>query len=484
MIITAMNNWKPAPGVLMEWHPTARARELADAAPVDETPPSFLQDGHIRSYHAKHESGERHRAYLGASTEVDSDLDEAALTRALQRYVRRHEGLRTTFSVDGATVTRHLIDTAAVEFEATDVGSVDDDAEFRSYVDARFGREATPIGWPGFCVGAVRRPGSFTLYYGVDHGFSDGASQILVIWELVDLYLSETEGTEAADTAEISQSFLEYVRREQHAAAAVSSDSPAVAEWTRILSERGGAMPRFPLDLGLAPGETAPVRPVELDLLDATDADAFAKICHDCGARTNGGIFAAIAITDYELAGVRDYFGITVLSTRGRDFAVSQGWFCNFAPVAFDVTGSRTFTELVAVAQEGYARAKAIANEPVHAVLGTLIASGVAGPDVASSPNLLSYIDFRRFPGAGSPTDDRAVLFTGEGRTANASMWINRDHRHLYLGSQTPDTAVARENIERYHRHLAAVFTAVARDGDYVLTDPNNTKGARAGHHD
>ncbi|GGG12910.1 SL659 acyltransferase papA1 [Rhodococcoides trifolii] len=484
MIITAMDNWKPAPGVLLEWHPTERARELAAAATVDDTPPSFLQDGHIRSYQSKHAAGERHRAYLGATTEFDGELDESALTCALQRYVLGHEGLRTSFSMDGDTIARHRVDPAAVEFEVRDVGRTDDHTEFMTYIDERFGREATPIGWPGFSFGAVRRPGSFTLYYGTDHAFSDGASQILVISELADLYRAEVEGTEPVDTSEISHSFLEYVRRERTAAAAVDHDSPAVAEWTRILTARGGVMPKFPLDLGLAPGETAPVRPVELDLLDASETDAFDKICHESGARTNGGIFAAIAITDHELAGVDDYFGITVLSTRGRDFAVSQGWFCNFAPVSFDVAGARTFTELASVAQEGYARAKALAAAPVHAVLGTLIASGVAGPDVASSPNLLSYIDFRRFPGAGSPTDDRAVLFTGEGRTANASMWINRDARHLYLGSQTPDTAIARANIERYHRHLASVFVAVARDGDYVITDPNTTKGTRAGHHD
>ncbi|MGU3431575.1 condensation domain-containing protein [Actinomycetes bacterium M1A6_2h] len=484
MIITAMHNWRPEPGTALEWHPTPRARQLALAAPVDDTPPSFLQDGHIRSYRSKHAKGERHRAYLGATTEVDADLDEDALTRALQRFVLRHEGLRTTFSVDGDTIVRHLIDVAAIEFEIRDVGPIADDAQFRAYVDERFGREATPIGWPGFSFGAVRRPGSFTLYYGTDHAFSDGASQILVIAELIDLYRSETEGTDAVDTSEISHSFLDYAELERQAARAVTPDSPAVAEWTRILSARGGVMPRFPMDLGLQPGETAPVRPVERDLLDATDAEAFEKICHESGARTIGGIFAAVAITDHELAGAPDYVGITVLSTRGHEYAVSQGWFCNFSPVAFDVVGARTFTELASVAQQGYARAKALASEPVHAVLGTLIASGVAGPEVASSPNLLSYIDFRRFPGAGSPTDARAVLFTGEGRTANASMWINRDHRHLYLGSQTPDTVVARENIERYHRHLAAVFAAVARHGDYVITDPNTTKDTSAGHHD
>ena len=33
MIITAMRNWKPAPGELLEWHPVDDARPLVESAP-------------------------------------------------------------------------------------------------------------------------------------------------------------------------------------------------------------------------------------------------------------------------------------------------------------------------------------------------------------------------------------------------------------------------------------------------------------------
>ena len=91
---------------------------------------------------------------------------------------------------------------------------------------------------------------------------------------------------------------------------------------------------------------------------------------------------------------------------------------------------------------------------------------------VVSAPNLLSYIDFRKFPADGTPAYDRGVIFTGEGRTANASTWINRDHDRLYLGSQTPDTRFAQAQVNRYYAHLCAVVAAVAADGDHVITSP------------
>lgn len=92
--------------------------------------------------------------------------------------------------------------------------------------------------------------------------------------------------------------------------------------------------------------------------------------------------------------------------------------------------------------------------------------------EVTASPNMLSYIDFRWFPGVGTAPYERAMIFTGEGRTANASMWINRDHERLYLGSQTPDTPFAIEQLARYHEHLRRVIATIAKDGNYQITPP------------
>lgn len=474
MIITAMGSWNPAPGRLLEWHPTPAARASAAVAPVDSTPPSFLQEDHLRAAWAGRERGDAHHAYTGVATEIDGDVDTDAMSRALAAYVLRHEILRCWFEMkgnglEGSGVVRHLVAPEVAEFEVTDAGESIDDDQFQRYVRQRFSTEATAHIWPGFVVGVVARPGSFTLYYGADHAFTDGGSQALVISELADLYTLEIGGQ--APIPAVAGSHLTYAADERVRASTFGPDSPEIAAWRDIFTRHDGRMPRFPLDLGLEPGERAPVRIVERHLLDKDSTAAFDAACKAAGARMSSGIFAAVGITDFELAGNTDYFGITVLSTRHHgDYGQSQGWFVNFAPVAFEVAGNEKFSGVAALAHRGFEQAKQIAEAPVHAVLGALAADGTLGSELAVSPNMLSYIDFRWFPGVGRDADTRAKHFTGEGSTSNASMWINRDGEHLYLVAQTPDNDSAAESVERYHAHLARVLETIARDGDYTLT--------------
>ena len=468
MIITALSNWKPMPGRLLEWHPTNEAAAVARAAPSHPAPPSFLQEDHLRAAASTAERGDDHHAYTGIATEVDGELDRDALSRAIAAFVLRHELLRCWFELDGSAVVRRLTAPAAASFVETDVGTFDSHEQFHQYIRARFAAEATPFEWPGFAVGAVDRGDGFTLYYAADHAFTDGGSQALAISELADLYALETGADAPAPGT--AGSHLEYAVEERERAATYGVDAPEIRAWKNLFDVNAGRMPRFPLDLGLVDGERGPVRIVERNLLDAEATSALDRACKAAGARISSGVFAAVAITDHELAGIDDYFGITVLSTRHvGPYDLSQGWFVNFAPVAFAVTGAETFSSVATRAHDGFERAKEIGAAPVHAVLGALAADGTLGSELAVSPNMLSYIDFRWFPGVGRPADRRGVHFTGEGTTSNASMWINRDHDHLYLVAQVPANPVAADSVERYHSHLQKVLTAVAREGEYSI---------------
>ena len=485
MILTAMDWWTPAPGVLLEWHPSPASAARALAAPTAPGPLTFLQENHLRGCHATADAGGEHNAYLGAATEVDGPIDLAALSRALRTLTLRHEGLRTWFRTDTTQITRMLVEPDAVAFEAHRVGDFTTDTEFRRYIHARLGAEAISTSWPGFAFGAISRPDGFTMYYGCDHALSDGASQALVLDEIAELYEAEKKGTAPPPhVSAATGSFLDYASLQNDIAARFTDDSPEVAEWVDIFTSHGAAMPRFPLDLGLEPGETAPVRPIEFDLLDAAGADRFERVCRQSGAGVMGGIYAAAAITALELTGRTDYFAIAVLGTRSTEFALSQGWFCNFAPVAFDVASAGSFNEVTAAAHAGHVRAKRLSSVPLPVVITALLRSGMDPRDVAGTPNLLSYLDFRRFPGDGSPAHDRGVIFTGEGRTANASMWFNRDRKRLYLGLQTPDTATAQLEIKRYLQRLWEVIDTVAREGDYAVASTPVEELALARHHD
>ncbi|CCQ17134.1 Non-ribosomal peptide synthetase/polyketide synthase (fragment), partial [Rhodococcus sp. AW25M09] len=309
MIITAMGNWHPAPGRLLEWHPTAAAHASAAAAPVDSTPPSFLQEDHLKAAWAARQRDDVHHAYTGVATEIDGEVNTDAMSRALAAYVSRHEILRCWFEVEGngtesSGVVRHLVASEVAEFEVSDAGESTDEDEFQRYVRRRFSTEATADVWPGFVVGVVARPGSFTLFYGADHAFTDGGSQALVISELADLYSLEI-GLRVPEPAPAG-SHLAYAADERARAATFGSESPEIAAWRDIFTRHEGRMPQFPLDLGLEPGERAPVRIVERHLLDKDSTAAFDAACKAAGARMSSGVFAAVAITDFELAGTAD----------------------------------------------------------------------------------------------------------------------------------------------------------------------------------
>ncbi|KAA9162022.1 hypothetical protein FPZ12_012320 [Amycolatopsis acidicola] len=468
MILSDMSTWKAAPGRLVRWRPTDAARSAAEAAPVDPGPPSILQADHLRAWAHAVRTGTPHRAWTGIATTVDGPLDRAAMTRALARLVRAHGGFRTWFDLSGREPVRHLVPADAIEFEVVEEPALDGawDTALQHHLEARFDAECTPGSWPGFALGVVENQDRFGLFWGCDHAFTDGLSQLLLCSELADLYaaeLAEPGGPElvpgALPTPEERGDFRSYVALERRDAEEHGPDSPEVREWVRIVRENGGRLPRFPLPLGLADGERAPVVIRELTFLDGDEVERFERVCREAGAGVTAGVFAAVAETERLLAGKENYFGVTVLSTRHRGpFARSQGWFCTFAPIAFEVGGAADFGELTARAQDALRRAKDLAAAPVNVVLETLVTSGVCTPEQLGSPQLLSYLDLRRLPGAGRPADERGVHFTSRGRTANASLWINRDADHLYLLAQTPDTAAAAEPVRQYHEQLRQVF--------------------------
>ncbi len=495
MMIDMLSHWQPARGELVEVSASPSSLAAAVTAPVHPTPASFLQENHLRGSAATAARGDAHKAYLAATTEINGDFDPGALARAFRRFTARHDGLRSWFDVDDGAITRHMVGLTDIAFESTSVGSLDDYGyirpntdtsslphRFTDYVEQRFSEMANALSWPGFVAGAVVRADGFTLYYACDHALSDGISQALVLAEVADFYFSERDGTEVGPfTSAPAGSQLDYVAAERARAEPLTASSPEVRGWVDIVARHGNRMPRFPLDLGLEPGETAPVAPIKFDVLDAAGADRFEAICRENGARMIGGIIAALAIVDHELAGADAYFGITALSDRAlAGGELAQGWFCRFAPVSFEIAPAGTFTELVAAAQQGCEIGKSLSDVPVHTVLGALLASGAQSGDVLITPQLLSYIDFRRFPMAGTGVYDRGMQTTGEGRTSNASMWINRDDRSVYVGTQTPDTPFAQRQLARYHERLRAVFAAVATDGDHIISSPRGADGVEA----
>ncbi|MQW75117.1 hypothetical protein GHK92_04460 [Nocardioides sp. dk4132] len=488
MILAGVEEWRPEPGRVLVWGPTPASTAAAAAAPVSPGPPSYLQVDHLAAYAGLAARGGQHRAWTGVATVLDGALDRDALGRALERFVARHEGLRTWFDLSGTEPVRHLLEPGDVELdvevaERTGRAPAGEDwhAALHTMLTDLFTERCRPDAWPGWSLVTVEGPGSFGLAWGCDHAFTDGVSQVLLAGELGRLYDEERGAVDRADPTpgERPAGFVEHVRAERAAAKGLDSRSPEVVEWVESVARHGGRLPEFPLDLGLEPGETAPVRIRSTDLLDAEEVAALDRVCREAGARMTGAVFAALAETGRLLTGREDHLAVTVLSTRRGPWTSSQGWFCTFAPVEVSTGAHPGFAALAATAQAAFERAKRLGAVPVPLVLETLVRSGTLAPDQLGSPQLVSYIDLRWFPDAGTPAHDNGVHFTGLGRTANASMWVNRDHERLYVVAQTPDTPRAQAAVTTYHGLLRAVLRAAARGervGHPVLEE------AHAGH--
>lgn len=509
MKITAMGSWQPGPGTLLAWQATTDCRRAAAQSPCSTRSVTFLAENHLRGSQASAVAGHPHKAYLGSGTVIESTLDVNAMTAALTEFTRRHSILRSWFDTDSTTgvLQHHLVDADAVAFEVHEVGALDDETQLQHHLAERFGSEAISSSFPGFAFGAIARPHSTAIFFGCDHALSDGASQALALTEIVSLYEATIAGAQtsslpdsppnSADGATTDTAgFLDFAELENAAADSHARGSDQFTAWRETFARHGAAMPQFPLDLGLAQGETAPVSPLELPILDGEALVAFDQVCKSAGGRVLPGVYAALAITGYELAGVDDYYGMTVFNSRAAmpQFATAQGWFCSFAPIEIPVGGADTFTELVPAAAAAYQRAKELAVVPVRSALAAMIAAGASAEDVVAAPNLLSYIDFRWFPGDGQQAYDNGHIFTGQGRTANASVWVNRDHDSLYLGSQTPDTPLAQYQVRRFFDRFRAIIEEVARVGEHRIAAPDrpeeiNTSSATlehtlARHHD
>lgn len=457
MILAAMDRWRPVPGRIRRVVPTAASAAAAARAPVHPGPPSYLQEDHLRGYAALRARGGTHRAWTGVATTLPGPLDEDALVGALTAFVGRHEGMRSWFDLDGPEPVRHLVPVEDVALEVVDVpgppSPEDWQAGLQTLLADVFSTDCRPDAWPGFALLVVDGGDQVGLVWACDHAFTDGVSQVLVATELSSLY----DGAEAAPAA----GFLDYVPQERDLAASYAGTAE-VEEWADLVTGHGG-LPRFPLDLGLAPGETAPVRIRSTELLGGADLAAFDEACREVGARGTGGIFGALAETERRLVGDPRYWAVSVLSTRGTGpWSDAQGWFCSFAPVEFEVPEAGGFGELAAAAQAGFERAKRLGRMPVHVVLAELLGSGRLDPAAVGSPQLVSYLDLRWFPGADTPAFASGVHFTGEGRTGNASMWVNRDADRLYVLAQTPDTATAQAAVTTYHECLREVLDAAA----------------------
>ncbi len=485
MLMTPITEYAPAPGELTEFLIPEAALRAAAAAPEHPAPPSYVQENHLWRRLANRAAGREQSPWLGVVFDLPGRLDTRAMAAALAAWVRRHPTLLTWFAADPATrsIRRHAVPPEVLAVEPVARGRHTSQA-LRERMRERFDAGTDPLAWPPFVAGAVVHDGPearSTVHLAIDHSHTDGYSVLLVFHELRALYEAELSGTPAKLPE--TGSYVDYCTLDRERAALLDADAPEVARWRSFFL--AGPPRAFPLDLGTEPGRTYPSVPVEMDLFDAAEAEAFAQACKEHGTGFIGGLHAALGLAGHELGGHAAYRGLTVVHTRNeRRWLRAQGWFINLAPVEFTVAGdgegdgegpagdsAAVFSRVAGRAHAAFAEAQGLAGVSPLRVAELTPGMTVQADDSAVLP-MVSYMDFRHVPGSKDWAEADCNALVGPGRSADVPLWINRLWDRVYLKTRYPDTPTARTTVPRFLAHLRTTLREIARTGDYRSGGP------------
>jgi hypothetical protein len=459
MKLTWISQYEAHPGELTEWrlHPATIAA-AAQAAP-DTRPPSYMQAGHMQSAAMLRDVGLEAPTWLGTAFDIAGPLDADALQTTLLQWIARHESLRSGLRMAGPRLERFTLRPDAVALQPTVVAHFAHGDDVVRCLEDRFDVATDPLTWPPYLFVTVARDDGFTVYLAFDHSMVDGYSITQTPAELHALYAAAVGGR----TVELGEvgSYVDFSEIEYHDAERLDVNDDAVVRWRDFIQACDGALPGFPLELGVAPGEMPSQTGICEWLLDTSETDAFEAACRAAGGNFLAGVLAVASLVAYELGGEPVYRTIVPFHTRYEQrWADSLGWYIGLAPVEIATERAQDFNELIGMALASSQAAKSVAQVPFGKVCSLL-------DTVVRPVSVFSFMDGRTLPGADRWGEWRAHAFGKVSVGDEAYVWVNRTVDGLYMTCRYPSTDVAHANIAGYLEHTREVLRAVARDGAY-----------------
>ncbi|OSC41475.1 condensation domain-containing protein [Mycobacterium decipiens] len=455
--LSTVNDWDPAPGTLVSWHPTPASRAKAVAAPVSAVPPSYVQARQIRSFSEQAARGLDHSRLLIASVEAFGRCDIRAMTYVINAHLRRHDTYRSWFEFrDTDHIVRHTIaNPADIEFVPTEHGE-------RTGAELRQQIVATPdsLQWDCFSFGVVQREDRFTFYASVDHLHADGQFVGVGLMEFQSMYTALIMGDPPIGLAEAG-SYEDFCVRQRDYTSALTVDSPEVRAWIDFAELHNGTFPEFPLPLG-DPSVRCDGDLLSMMLMDEQQTQRFESACVAADARFIGGMFACIAIAVHELTGADTYSGITPKDIRTPADLMTQGWFTGQLPITVPVAGL-SFNEIARIAQTSFDSGAELAKVPFERVVEL-------SPSLRGPQPLFSLVNF--FDAQVGPLSMVTKLFDGlnvgtysDGRiTYPLSTMVGR-FDETAASVLFPNNPVARESITAYLQTIRSVCVRIANGG-------------------
>lgn len=440
MHVTTIDHYLPDPGGLLQW--TVDSGAVSPVA--SSVPPSFNQGFHLSG-------AEDGSTWLAAAFDIDGRVDVKALERAYRLLIARHGTLHSAFVRRDGEIERELYDPAELILHQVPTVATSTPGELRDLLWTTLNTACHPFGFPSYLLAAIDRAERSTVFCGFDHSHVDAYSMSIIIDDLHQLYRGclEEPGGFVADAMPMAGSFVDYCAAESEAAI-VGPRDPRMRAWLAFFDEHDNTPPSFPLDLGLAPGESAPQAVDLRDLLDAETTAAFEAFCRNNGATVYAGMLAAMARCVRVLGGGPQMSLLFPLHTRrSQEWRGAVGWFTTNAPIT--VAATEDFIESVQRTGPALRTAVSLGEVPVPHVLAAMGGLNHERTDIF----MVSFVDYRGLPGASAHVDIGAHHVSNVTTADDAQFWISRTERGLALRTRYPGTEAAEPVITSFLDELA-----------------------------
>lgn len=456
LFVGTVYDWAPEPGRIVCWAPSPRSLEKAKQAPVSDVPLSAMQEGHLRGFSRYAARGLDYARLVIGSGDEPGRCDIRVMSYVINSHLRRHKTYHSWFEYDDTgDIVRHTIgDPADIEFSPITHDEMTP-SEWQQFVLST----PDPVQWDCFRFGIIQRADHFTLFSIVDHVHCDPTIISGLYTEIVKNYRALVKGAALVNTPPPA-SHDDFCMREKQQVSALTVESPEVRRWIEFAENNDGTLPDFPLPLGdlsrAAGGEVVVGR-----LMDQEQTAEFESLCVAAGARVSGGLFACVALAQFELTGATTYYGLAPVDKRSSlaEFS-TMGWFTGVVPFTVPVNPT-SFVETARAAQASFDSNLDLANVSFNEVLKLAPWLREWGPNCT----MVNYMD------AGLPPFSATVASHMKG--ANVRIYCDpRDPAHLYFSIirlfdevsiwvNLPSNPIARDSVTRYLRAMKSVLSRV-----------------------
>jgi hypothetical protein len=144
-----------------------------------------------------------------------------------------------------------------------------------------------------------------------------------------------------------------------------------------------------------------------------------------------------------------------------------MGWYITCAPLEFSTSDAKSFTDILASAHTGLRGTLGNAKFPASKVVSLL--GDAFTPTRRDMFSMVSYIDYRKMPGAERHGDSKPLTLGETLQADDAHVWASRLPDGLYLTIRYPITPIAPELLGEYNDRISQVLRRVTEAGDYRL---------------